>query len=276
MKYSLSFSFGFVFLVALMSQPCWAQELITDPAGATVFHKVQGKHHFIGHTPLKLTPDLIANKLTPRLLILKYGYQEVSLVVDVAQRKPVQVQLQPAAIQEQTYSQACESRLITKLQETFNSTPQTLEVFPPMVVTSPSDKERMLLLRVQVVNQDDAYAIRRTRRLDAANVLPMVSKIVDSTLGPIVQVASQGDCLSKMQVDVQFKKSRRLKLKSVQTQTGGMMVQSWDTNIGGDIYRTTKHLTWSGTKTSVQAAIAIDRDQQIISLRYDFRELTDG
>ena len=58
--------------------------MVTDPNGASVFHKVRGKHYFIGYTPLKLTPDLLANKSRPHLLILKYGYQEISLTVNLA------------------------------------------------------------------------------------------------------------------------------------------------------------------------------------------------
>ncbi|MBT6490129.1 MAG: hypothetical protein HOK97_10235 [Deltaproteobacteria bacterium] len=264
---------GFSFLITFVTAPCFAQKIVTDPDGASVFHKVRGKHYFVGYTPLKLTPALLANKSRPHLLILKYGYQEAAVAVDLAENSTVHMQMTPAKIPVQKYTKACEENVLTTLQTSLRSEPHSLHVFPPVIVETQNDKRSSLLVRVQVVNYDDAYAIRRTQRLDAAKVMSVVSQIVESTLMPFFQIASKADCFDKLQVDVEFKDSKRLRLETVQTRTGGTMSHSWDTNIGGDIYRTTKHFNWSGTKVSVEAGIAVDRNKQVMSLQYDFRDL---
>lgn len=240
--------------------------LKTDPPGAAVFQKVRGKHRLIGYTPLKLSASLLAGKSSAKLMLLKYGYEQKTLSTNL---ESTTLGLNPIKIPAAVPARPCELKLLHELSAHLKSAKIPFHVLLPVIKEAGKGGYHFLLMRLQIVNHEDSYAIRRTYRLKGADVLSTVSQVIEPTVTPILKIAGKGSCLDFVHVDVEFQASKRLAMKSVLTPTGGLASYHWYNNFSGEIYRTTVNYTWSSQNLSHEVGIAVDRKKKTVSLRYE-------
>ena len=255
-------------LVWLVILPAHAKKIETNPEGAAVFHKVRGKHKLLGYTPLNLKSFDVENKSSPRLVVLKFGYEQSSVHVDMTQSAPVSIQLKPAKVAPQKEIASCTADILNTVEQYLATSNQPFHVLPLQIRSNSRTNENTLVMRFQVVDHDDSYQIKRTTRLARSALASVVSGLLDPVIKPILKLADKNHCLSFVQADVAFHASKRLKLNTVMNRTGGFASQSWLNNIGGSVYRTQVNYTWSGTNVSYEAGIVVNKDDKIVSLRY--------
>ena len=158
-------AFGAALLMALSASPALAVELRTEPGQATVFQKVRGKYHFVGYSPLKLTPEKLQGKTFAELLVLHYAHTPKHQKVDILTTpSPTTIVLTPNQPDPAQTLSECEAGIVSSLKKHFADTPIPLKLGTGPVVATDQGSKRFLFLGMQIIHYDDLYAIRRSKR----------------------------------------------------------------------------------------------------------------
>ena len=263
-----------VCMVLLLSFSASAEafRLETTPDGASIFQKVRGKYYFVGYTPMVLERSQLQDKAFVELLLLKYGYQDVTRKLDLVNGVcPATVPLIPLAQPGTTATtKACEKKIAAELETYLASHPQPFKL-GSMSIGSDAKARRFLYIGMQLVQYDQLYAIRRAKRVDSRGVNELVDEIVRPVVEPILGLAGQSGCLSYFQVDVGYRASKRFKLSLETTPTVDRYYRSWSEQVGHTVYQRNVTITQLGRKTSYKSKLVHDSGNKLLSLRYELR-----
>ena len=263
---------GITLACLLGASSAHAVELVTTPPGASVFHKVRGKYHFVGYTPLNLQPAQLEEKTFVQLLLVKYGHQTTTRKLDLLSApSPTTVALKSKQRAAQTLDRPCEKTLVAQIETYLASSPQPLELGDGPVMATDSDQNRFAFLGMKIINYDDLYKIRRAKRHQSEPAEDIADRIIRPAIHPIIELASSGHCLDYLQVDVGYRASKGLDISLETTPTLATYSHSWYEKSGGKTQYITRTFTYQGSDTTYRTALSLNPKTTTLSIRYDLR-----
>ncbi len=266
---------GITLACLLGASSAQALELETTPRGAAVFHKVRGKHHFVGYTPLSLQPTQLEGKSFVELLLIKYGHHPASRKLDLlSDPSPTTVALKSKQRAPQTLDSPCEKTLAAQIEKYLASTPLPLELGDGPVIATDSHQNRFVFLGMKIINYDDLYELRRAKRHQSEPVQDIADRVIRPTIHPIIEIARSTSCLDSLQVDVGYRASKGLDISLETTPTLATYSHSWTEKSGGQTRYITRTFTYQGTDTSYRRAVSLNPKTTTLSIRYDLRAAT--
>jgi hypothetical protein len=241
----------------------------SKPEGAGIFHYLRGEYYFLGYTPFKVTKNDLDGKDDTRILLVKYGYNQMlaDLSLDGKNRlyelRPVSQPYLRGEEGTSLKSSVCNAKVSERIKKIINQGNRNqIDVQLPAKWTENGGKTKLVVL-VNLLNHDDIAVIRKAERRDKEEAISHFENLLKPVTKQLIQEFTQLDCLQYLLLIATYR-YKGLKINFTPYE------QDWTTRLEHiDFYNNKKYIyTYTGSTIELQKDMVLDNKNKTYIFEY--------